>query len=818
MNFRRSILVLLLCYLSAGSFAQHLVSGKVEDSVTGKPLAFVNIVVNSGVNGTTTDIDGKFSIKSTYQIHQLKISYVGYQSKVVKIDPESPTVSIVLVRREIELKGVEIFPGENPANRIIRKVMANRGLNDPEKIPSFKYNTYSKVTAEYYLDRTKYTINSDPDSKLKNDSTFLRLSRQAEQQYIMILESNSQRIFLNGKSQETVLASRVSGFSNPNFSSLATDVQPFSFYKDFITLTITDVKDYLNPIAEGSIGRYDFQIEDTIYENADSVFVISYKPAKGKVFDALKGVLYINSHFYALQDVIAEPAEAGLWSIKIQQMYTFADNRYWFPAQLNYDWVLPNYPSEKVGLILRGRSYISDVDFNAPVKPGDFGPGNIIYQKGAGLHDSVYWQQNRKELLTSKEITTYKKVDSLGKKDNFDYYSKAVEKIVDGYLPISIFDFDLQYLFKINNVEGIRVGLGLRTNEKVLRWASFGGFVGYGIWDKNTKWKYGGNAEFTLSKKHEIKFNFSYSKDLEMPGSSDLYRTNYWFGYIEDKIDFNEKYLLQFRFRTLRYLQVSLSATKENRIPEYNYYYLPAPGDTFAGNAYHFAEVKLGLRYAYREKLVDAFNQRYSMGTNYPILYFTYIHGFSGVLGGQFNYDKAELGIEKSFLIKHIGKLNLYGETGFISGSLPCSKLFKGQGSFSNSFVFYFKNTFQTMRIDEFLFDRYAMFFVSHNFGANLFRSKHFRPELSLCHAMLWGQLSNPQYQTGIDFKVPDKWYFESGLILDNIVRIKLLNLVYLKVGIGGFYRYGYYAFTGPHDTPLDNVAVKLSIKISGSR
>ena len=60
-------------------------------------------------------------------------------------------------------------------------------------------------------------------------------------------------------------------------------------------------------------------------------------------------------------------------------------------------------------------------------------------------------------------------------------------------------------------------------------------------------------------------------------------------------------------------------------------------------------------------------------------------------------------------------------------------------------------------------------------------------------------------------FKVKDKVYIESGLIMKNLIRIKLLNMYYIGFGIGTFYRYGYYAL----DNTLDNFALKLSVSIS---
>ncbi|HOY30454.1 MAG TPA: DUF5686 family protein [Bacteroidales bacterium] len=815
MKNRIFILAFLVFIMPQHLLAQHVVSGKVTDSVTGSPLAFVNIVVNDNDYGGSTDIDGNFYIRSSTPIQSLTFTFVGYHTRHLSAVLSQKMMRVCLVRKNIELSGVVIYPGENPAHAIIRKVQENKELNDPENIPSFRYNCYNKVTAEWYLDKTKYDISSDPESKLKDDSTFRRLNRQAAEQYIMMMESFSERIFLNGKSQEKVLGTRVSGFSNPNFTSLATDVQPFSFYTDFISISLTDVKDYLNPISKGSIGRYSFLIEDTLYVNNDSVFVISFKPMKGKSFNGLKGVLSINSNRYAIQNVIAQPAEEGLWSIKIQQMYCFTGDKYWFPVQLNYDWLLPNYPSEKVGVVMRGRSYISGIDFSSENRNKDFGPSNIIFEEGAGKKDENYWTAHRQDTLTTKELTTYEKMDSLGKKKKFDYIPDLAEKILEGYIPLSIFDFSLSYLFNYNNIEGVRVGLGLRTNEKLCKWFSVGGYAGYGFWDK--RFKYGGHLEFTISKKHEVFLGAGYMKDLETPGRTQLYEYNnfsYWNEYLVDRTDFVERIDAYFKFRALRYAQVEIRGLHENRTPEYPYFYLPFATDTVAGNQYKFTELSLGIRYAYDEKLIDAFNKRYTLGTNYPVLYMTYIHGFNGVLGGMYNYDKLEIAIEKDFMIKHLGKTSLFLETGYLWGKSPYMKLFKGKGSYSSSFIFYFRNTFQTMRIDEFLFDKYAALHFRHSFGSYLFRAKKFRPELSICQSILYGGLSDKNSHTGIDFQVPGEWYFESGLILDNLVRLKLFNLAYLKLGAGGFYRYGCYAY----ENPWKNIAFKLSFKISGSR
>jgi hypothetical protein len=79
----------------------------------------------------------------------------------------------------------------------------------------------------------------------------------------------------------------------------------------------------------------------------------------------------------------------------------------------------------------------------------------------------------------------------------------------------------------------------------------------------------------------------------------------------------------------------------------------------------------------------------------------------------------------------------------------------------------------------------------------------------------LLGDLSHRDWHSvGDGFRVPDHGFFESGVIFDNLVRLKLLNLAYVKIGFGVFYRYGYYAY----DHELKNFALKISFKLSGNK
>ena len=76
----RMVMVVILQLTGLLAFSQELtVTGKVTDAKTGEPLPFVNVAVKGTTMGTTTDENGKFSLKVPDKNAALSFSYVGYE-------------------------------------------------------------------------------------------------------------------------------------------------------------------------------------------------------------------------------------------------------------------------------------------------------------------------------------------------------------------------------------------------------------------------------------------------------------------------------------------------------------------------------------------------------------------------------------------------------------------------------------------------------------------------------------------------------------------------------------------------------------------
>ncbi|NDI98434.1 carboxypeptidase-like regulatory domain-containing protein [Flavobacterium sp. LaA7.5] len=773
-------------------YAQNHISGKVIDKTTGDPLAFANIIFNQNPKlGITADINGSFSYYSNEEaLHSLTCSYVGYSNVSLPLSGDVKGLVIAMNFSANELKELVINPGENPANAIMRKVIANKERNNPENIGSFRYRSYNKVVFDF---------------KHKDANDSINMNRLLKNAHIFMMESVTERKFVNpDNSEEVVLATKVSGFNNPSFASLATDLQPFSFYKD--NIPFLDVN-YLNPISKGSLNKYRFTLQDTLYTSRDTVYVISYEPLPKKNFEALTGLLYVNTNQYALQNVTASPYEKGKIDLRIQQQYTFTPEGYWFPQQLDYALDLKEYPEKGKGMMVQGKSFIDSIAINVPINKRNFRVESVWIKEDAAQKDSLFWLKARNIPLDTIELSTYRIIDSIGQKNNFDGLLTFMEKAVRGRIPIKYVDIDIGKTLVYNKYEGFRLGIGLYTNERLFKKLELGGFFGYGT--KDSEWKYGGGVNYEFSKRNEFTMGLKYQDNLVEIGEHGFKFPEFSYydfrSVIAYRMDRLREESFTTSFRALRYTKWNLSFNHAKITPKYDYAFgAVAP---FI-NRYTNTTIGVNMRFAYKEKIVQSFGQNVTTDLPYPVLYLNYTKGLKGTLDGDFNYNKIEAVVQHSFFIKNLGKTTFRVEGGYIDTPLPYGLLFTGEGSYDNDIRVIIKNTFQTVLPYEFVSDRYVNLFTSHSFGGLLFKSGSFQPYISIHNNIGWGDLKNRELQQGINFKTKDKLYLETGLQADHLIKMNYVNMGYLGFGAGAFYRYGGYAYNDFND----NIVFKLTV------
>ncbi|MBN2680880.1 MAG: carboxypeptidase-like regulatory domain-containing protein [Bacteroidales bacterium] len=808
-RFDKILIYSLFLFSAINSFSQKEIKGRVIDSVSGEGLAFVNIIYNSQKNGVATNINGGFVIPLNEKVEFLSLSYLGYNPVFLSKQDFSNKDFIVIKMPSIveKINTVEVFPGVNPAHRIINLAVENRDKNNPEKMGSFSYQSYTKLIFTFQIDSLFHIIEEMEQpgfDTTKIDSGYYEMRDFLEKQHMFISETVTEREFIHpDKNNEKVLATRSAGFKQPFFAFNATQFQSFSFYSDMFFLSD---RVYLNPISKGSTSKYFFLLEDTIFTpQNDTVFVISFRPRKGKFFDSLKGFLHINSRGYAIQNVKAEPNEPvkGL-NMKIQQRYELINDKQWFPVQLNTDFTFNTLnveiPKGELSLLGIGKTYFTNIQLNPELNKRDFSIIEYKMEEDAYYRDSTYWAKYRLDSLTIQDINTYRVIDSIGEKYNFDKNFKIIEALMLGKVPVKFINIDLYKTFGFNRFEGLKLGLGLETNRKVSSVFSLYGHGMYGFKDK--KWKYGGGLVVNLIKKKELQLKFDYNNSIrETAGWSyfedkDMLNTESYRGLYIEQMEYLEAYEASVNFRSLRYLRTNVFYRQTNVSTFGDYEYINPQSDVSneTGN-FFFEEVGLQVKYAYKEKFMQMPSGNYSLGSNYPIFRLSYSYGLN------WGYSRIVAKIYKRIILKDKGKLMMQIEGGLLDKPAPRSLAFVGKGSYSGDFPVDVDNSFATMRMNEFLSDRFAYLFLKYDFG-KLFKIGKFAPSFSIAQNSGIAETRFAEYHQNYSFSTMEKGYYESGLIISNL--IKFNNVGY---GVGVYYRYGPYEFMAPKN----NFAYRLT-------
>lgn len=829
------LLLPLLAYTQATK-----ITGTVYDAVSKAPLAFVSITLKGTKTGTVTDIDGQFHLDHLPAKAILVISYIGYSTGEYVLEKTAAPVSIFIQRKEAELETVIISSTENPAHRIIRLLQRNKKTNDPEQQPSFKYNAYTIAALAsgdrfWNMNRSDSSRSKDQKQQVEQmggklaekakDTSANKLSnilaKRFKENYLLVTESYTERIFkFPGNTKETVLATKFSGLKNASFAVTTSNFQPFGFYKDYLVM---NTKKYVSPVIDGSIGMYKFRLKETIPHEKDTTFIISFEPAPGKNFTGLKGLIYINSDGYAIENIIAAPAdEKGMiFTFRLQQKYERVKGK-WFPLQLNTTLSQKDLRTDSVLLYWDSRCYITNVEIGSTFSRSDFSDVQLEYHPKAGKRADTAWTLMRTDTLNEKSKMTYETYEMLPAK-----YKNMIEKVNKAFQVLSIegipwgkVDIPFKYIISgINKYESFRIGAGFQTNTLFSKWFSVGGFAGYGLRDK--AWKYGGNLQLNFNRRTNTGLRFDYSRDITEVGQVDYFLHNGSVfsnqslrNFLRSRMDSVEQFKINFSTKLRPFIQTDIWLMNENRNPAgYAYEY----SNTNSGKNFRSirnTELGIGLRLTRGESFTRMGRSKVRTKAATTQLLLQVTKGLKDVFNGGLDYTKAAIQFNHSFQFKKLGQTSFQIEAGQVWGEVPYGYLFNVKATNTGKrLTLYVPDNFQTVGLYEFAAGKTASLFVEHNFGNLLFKPKNIsiRPEISIMQSISYGSLNNTTAHKYIDFKAPEKGLFESGLMIKNLYRRSLFSFVYIGIGGGVFYRYGYYALP----KAADNWAFKWGISVS---
>ena len=799
----RILLAFLL--ISTGAAAQTV---QILDGETQTPIPFVRVEPNPG-NPLLSDIDGFFEIPTGAKM--LRLESAEYNDTTIAVSAIGDTILLQPIGSELD--EFVVLPGENPAERIMEKAIANRKKNHPMGDEAFTYTSYSK-----------FVFTMDPDalaqiSDTTTDSNLIEIKQYFGKQHLFMMESTTDKSFDPPyREKEVITAYKVSGFSDPAFSTFANEMQSFNFYENQFTLL---GKSYLNPLALGSIRRYLFILEDSTVTDIGTTYTIRFQPRKDKNFDGMRGWLYINTNGYALEKVIAEPAEKSE-SIqpKIIQEYMLVDGRKWFPGKLSMEAVFPALRlSTKLDngyLVGKGTTYIDNIKLGADVSKQRFNAVTVETAIDANDKDSTHWDSRRKYELTDREIETYRVIDSLSEANHFEQKLGAISALSSGKIPMGYVQLDVKRLIDYRDYEGYRLGAGLETSQKLWKRATIGGYFGYGTRDK--AWKYGGYASCILFPKHFVTVQGSFQEDLVERGGTT---------FLADESTFSignmYRHLYVANMEQQRKAELSLSGYITPRVKVLGsvnyqrirltdgYEYTAPDGSFFSGdNPFDLAEASVEVIWTIREKLMYLGTRRVSKGSRWPRISAKMTQGISGIEASQLDYQRFNLNIQQDIPIRAVGKFSYLITAGKTMGDVPLFLTQIATGTGGRHWNVSVMNTFETMEASGFFNKEQVAIFTRFTFKEFKTNSKWTSPQIVLHHAMGTGTFSGrsehflPEGEP--QFRDMSKGYYEAGVLVD-----KLFTMSFLGLGIGAFYNYGPYSSI----YAKDNFTVKIGISVA---
>ena len=754
--------LLLVCMSFILRAQTYTITGKVFDSESKEPLPFVPVLIKGTTVGGTTDFDGNYSITTTKLGDSIVATYVSYKKLTRAIKRgENQVVNMPMVLEGVNLLEVVVKAGENPAHRIIRNVIANKEYNNKRKLDAYQYETYNKV--EFDLNRIPKEMREKKlfkPIKFVFDNVDSINSGEKPSLPIFITEAISDVYYRSNPTlkKEVIRANKITGIENTSVTSVMGDMyQNINIYDNHI---LVFNKDFVSPISDNGFFYYKYYLEDSLFIGNTRCYQIRFKSKRPQEL-CFSGNMWISDTTWAVKRLeMSIPKDANINFINaanIVQEFTQIDSTW----MLSKDRLVIDFAMTKNQVGIYGRKTTSYKDFkiNQPkdVKFYEFGD-KIVVEDSALKHSDEFWNTNRHDSLSIREKKIYHMIDTIKTLPVYRTWVDVLTIFVSGYKVVNNFEIGPYFnLLSYNRVEGPRVRFGGRTSSKFSRWYELQGYVAYGF--KDEKFKYSlGFKSFISKKPHRQLIGMTYKSDYEILGQSQN-------GFSQDNL-----FASLFRTSPLTNLtrvdqtcawyerewavgvssKITLIGRTITPLLSNAYKYYKNDGSIATKENIRNTEVRLNVRFAYKEKFISGDFSRISLGTKWPVLQLNYSKSLQNAFRGEYDYQKVVLNLsDRVRLISLLGYTDYTAEAGKIFGTVPYPLMELHGG---NETYVYDYMSFNMMKYYEFASDQYASVGVFHHFEGLLFNKVPLLKKLKwrevvTCKA-LWGSVNDKNRKT----------------------------------------------------------------------
>lgn len=432
---------LLLSFISiffsiVGVGQPYKVSGKIVNSKQ-EPLAFASVQVKGYSQGTVTKEDGRFEMELEEGKYELVFSMVGYKVQIITIivSKKDYYKDIIMEAADAGNLSEVIIKGKtrDKAEEYIRNVI--RGKDAIEAAAgAYSCMVYIKAVQEDSSVQRKPKKQVHNDSLLQANQANTELNRMALAEIVLRLDRESPRRI---KEERIGITKRGNAF---DLFYLTTTAGDFNFYNNLVSIPTISQTPFLSPLSYSGLLAYRYKTLKTETVNGQKIYTIGIKPRQLSNATVEGEITIAESSWVVLHTKIRLPkyhlAEYDFF--EIEQEYALVNNTAWMITRQAFTY---NAISDKKKS--SGRTVVTYKDFELSKKfdKKHFGIELSSASAEAYKRDSSFWQINRTEPLTEKEVrfihykdsvyqATHTKayLDSMDRKTNHVTWQKIVYK------------------------------------------------------------------------------------------------------------------------------------------------------------------------------------------------------------------------------------------------------------------------------------------------------------------------------------------------------------------------------------------------------
>ncbi len=268
------------------------IKGQLVDQKDNTPLAFAHLSLVNGRLGTTSNEDGYFILQlpSHLAFDSLKVSYIGYQSKIIAIiELDREEAVIRLKRGGIDLEEIVVRPKFVDPILLVKSMLRQLKRNYPQK---------GKNTTGFF--RELIYLNTSPPTEMLYAEGVLEFyktgykKRVRPRDAVRIVKGVRKPLFYGYKHQQDTLS--LPAISQGSHLGILVDI-------------VKTLPDFLQ---HDFWQRYQFQHQG--YTNLDtfSLHIVKFKPFQEKREGLFEGKLYIDANSMALVKAIFIPTRKAI--------------------------------------------------------------------------------------------------------------------------------------------------------------------------------------------------------------------------------------------------------------------------------------------------------------------------------------------------------------------------------------------------------------------------------------------------------------------------------------------------------------------------